>query len=399
MKNLLFCLLIIGAGLSVSKTVDAQDSTTRSLLVNSMTLIDVSGAEEIVVGAGDAINTELINDKHLVVRGVSVGVASIVLLGTDGTQTTLNFDVRAHVPERLLLELQAIRLGETDLTIESLDQFVMVTGEVGVEGLKRLKELEDKYPQLLVHALPVEPSHPMIEISVKILELKKQWAEQLGLRWDSAVAGPSVSRIAGTNLQFPLQLNSQLQLLQRQGRARLLAEPRLVTQSGSAARFLAGGEIPLPQVVGQGGQDVSFREYGIRLEITPVLMSDGLLKTSVSAEVSHIDGAVSVNGIPGILTRKTASIVVAESGEAITISGLLTDDSSTSLDRFPWLAEIPILGGLFESHDFQRQQTELVVIVTPQLASTRSASEQKIKDAQNDLIRFHQQVQCVGVME
>lgn len=377
----------------------SAESSTQRLLVNSIALLDVSDAEDIVIGAGGAIDTELLNDQHLVVRGVKVGSAEIVLIDNDGVQTIFNFDVQAQVPERLLLELQAVKLTEAELTVEFVDQFVMVAGKAVASSLAKLKELEGQYPQLLVHVKPIEPPQPMIEIAVKILELKKQWVQRLGLRWDHAVAGPSISRIAGTNFQFPLQLNSQLQLLQRQGRARLLAEPRLVTQSGTAARFLAGGEIPLPQAVGQGIQDVSFREYGIRLEITPTLTGDGALKTAVNVEVSHIDGAVSVNGIPGILTRKTTSIVVADSGEALTISGLLSDDSNTSVDRFPWLGEVPVLGALFKSNDFQRQQTELVVIVTPQLASARRAVEQSLTDAQYDLLRFNQQVQCTGVME
>ena len=145
----------------------------------------------------------------------------------------------------------------------------------------------------------------------------------------------------------------------------MLAEPNLTTRSGETASFLAGGEFPIQSVSGLGAVDVEFKEYGIKLDIEPVVDENQNIVSRVMAEVSSIDPSVSIGSIPGLLTRKTESVINVKNNETIVISGLVSSEMSKSVSKFPFLGEIPILGELFKSRDFRDKKSELVIFVTP----------------------------------
>jgi len=403
-RSWLIGLCLIGAVMSASVTTrtnatEAGAMETVPLWIGEVRLIDVAQVADIVSGSPEVLEAKLLSPQQLVIKAKGTGIAEVMLLDTAGHKQHLRFHVNRRINPRLELALRALTATEPDLKLAVTAPFSLVTGRVSVAGETHLLALQQDHPELLVQVTATEPSAPMIELSVKILELKRQSASHIGVQWDTSVAGPLLSRLAGSRLQLPLELGSRIQLLERQGRAKVLAEPRLTTQSGAAASFLAGGEIPIPQVLAQGMQDVSFREYGIRLNMTPLVTQDGLLQTEVTAEVSSIDGAVSVNGVPGILTRKTSSVILAQNNETLAISGLLSDDMHQTLNRFPALSELPVLGALFRSHDFQRQQTELVVLVTPRLLADKQQQARKHTSAEQKLQDFRRLATCVGLQE
>lgn len=160
-----------------------------------------------------------------------------------------------------------------------------------------------------------------------------------------------------------------LRALERDGLIRTLAEPNLTAVSGEPAKFLAGGEYPIPVVDSLGQVSVQYKEYGIGLAFTPVVMSEGRISLKIESEVSELtlEGAVVLSGIqiPALKKRTAKSTVELPSGGSIAIAGLLSEDSRQNIDGFPGLKDVPILGTLFRSRDYQRQETELVVIVTP----------------------------------
>ncbi len=157
--------------------------------------------------------------------------------------------------------------------------------------------------------------------------------------------------------------------LERDGLLRTLAEPNLTAVSGEPAKFLAGGEYPVPVVDSLGQVSVTYKEYGIGLAFTPVVMSEGRISLKIESEVSELtqDGAVVLSGIsiPALKKRQANSTVELPSGGSLALAGLLSEDSRQSVDGFPGLKDLPILGTLFRSHDYLKSETELVVIVTP----------------------------------
>ena len=169
--------------------------------------------------------------------------------------------------------------------------------------------------------------------------------------------------------------------LETKGLIKTLAEPTLVTMSGDTANFLAGGEFPIPisQSSASGSAlptiTVEFKQFGISLAFTPTILQDGLINMVVNPEVSSIDPTTSVQlgaiAVPGIKVRRAHTTVELRDGESFTVAGLLADNYQNSIRQFPFVGDLPIIGSLFRSTGFQRDQTELVIVVTPHLVTPR----------------------------
>jgi len=165
--------------------------------------------------------------------------------------------------------------------------------------------------------------------------------------------------------------------LEQQGLVKSLAEPTLTALSGETASFLSGGETPFPTGVDQNGNAIiELREFGIRLNFTPIVLGKGRINLSVSTEISAIDTSNSVNvagsTVFGLTSKRTETTVDLPSGGSLMLSGLLEDDVSDTINGFPFLKDVPVLGTLFRSTDFQREETELVITVTAYLAKPAS---------------------------
>lgn len=176
-----------------------------------------------------------------------------------------------------------------------------------------------------------------------------------------------------------------LSVLERRGLMRTLAEPSLVAMSGQTATFLAGGEFPIPVVQSGGGNGsvtIEFKEFGIRLSLTPTVLQGDRIALKVAPEVSELDftSGVTVQGVqvPGISVRRTDTAVELGDGESFIISGLVDQNLSANVDKIPWLGDIPILGTFFRSTSYERQDRELIMVVTPNLV-TPLAPETRVK--------------------
>ncbi|HJZ43746.1 MAG TPA: type II and III secretion system protein family protein, partial [Hyphomicrobiaceae bacterium] len=176
------------------------------------------------------------------------------------------------------------------------------------------------------------------------------------------------------------QIAGVLRALERDGLVRTLAEPNLTAVSGETAKFLAGGEYPVPVVDSDGKLSVTFKEFGVGLAFTPMVLSEGRISLKIESEVSELtnEGAVVLSSIsiPALKKRQAKSTVELPSGGSLAIAGLISDTTRQNMDGFPGLKDVPIIGTLFRSRDFQKQETELVVIVTPYMV--RPTSRQKL---------------------
>jgi pilus assembly protein CpaC len=170
-------------------------------------------------------------------------------------------------------------------------------------------------------------------------------------------------------------LSNRLQIavnaLETKGAARLLAEPDLVTLSGETASFLAGGQIPVPEVGATGTPSFGFQPYGVGLSFTPTVLRNGTINLVVKPEVSEIDhaNAVTVAGttVPALTTRKASTTLELHDGQSFMLGGLLQTDGTNDVDQLPWLGDMPVLGALFRSTDYQKKETDLVILVTPHI--------------------------------
>jgi pilus assembly protein CpaC len=241
-------------------------------------------------------------------------------------------------------------------------------------------------------------------LKVRFIEVNRSAGRELGLRWDylgrtraARIGGrqvgedengnPSiVSNLISSNLPFASILarfadNSRLldvtiDALEGKGLVRRLAEPNLVAVSGDSAEFHAGGEIPIPIASSTTGGfptiTVAFKEFGVRLNFTPTVLSNGLIHLRLEPEVSDIDPTISVAtgggiSIPGLTKRRARTAVELRDGQSFAMAGLLQNITERNIEQLPWLSSIPVLGALFRSTEFRSRETELVVIVTPHL--------------------------------
>jgi pilus assembly protein CpaC len=190
--------------------------------------------------------------------------------------------------------------------------------------------------------------------------------------YNTGPAGTSAFGNSGVSSNYAagnVAMTNALRAMERDGLVRTLAEPNLTAVSGETAKFLAGGEFPIPVVDSTGKLSVTFKEFGVGLAFTPVVMSEGRISLKVETEVSELTdvGAASLSGIsvPGLKKRQAKSTVELPSGGSLALAGLISEDTRQNIDGFPTLKDVPVIGTLFRSNDFTKKETELVVIVTP----------------------------------
>ncbi len=170
---------------------------------------------------------------------------------------------------------------------------------------------------------------------------------------------------------FGLDLLSTINLAENDGLVSTLAEPNLTALSGETASFLAGGEFPVPVGQGNGSISVEYKQYGVGLAFTPIVLADGRISMRVRPEVSELsnEGSIKLGGydVPALTTRRAETTVELGSGQSFMIAGLLRNVNTNSVSKAPFLGDLPILGNLFRSSNYRRAETELVIIVTPYL--------------------------------
>jgi pilus assembly protein CpaC len=181
---------------------------------------------------------------------------------------------------------------------------------------------------------------------------------------------------------FGLDVGAAFDLSERNGLVSTLAEPNLTALSGETASFLAGGEFPIPVSQSLGTVSIEYRQYGVSLAFTPTVLSDGRISMRVRPEVSQLssEGAVTLNGfsVPAFITRRSETTVELGSGQSFMIGGLIQNSNINSIDKVPGLGDVPVLGAMFRSNGYRRNQTELMIIVTPYLVKPVSANEIKL---------------------
>lgn len=193
----------------------------------------------------------------------------------------------------------------------------------------------------------------------------------------NAAFGSIVAKILNTG---GLDIDIFIEATEQRGLTRVLAEPNLIALSGETASFLAGGEFPLPVVNDDGEVTVTFKEFGVRLSFTPIVLDDGLINLKLQPEVSELDFAASVDTgagtIPGLTVRRTTTTIELRDGQSFSIAGLLSSRNRKNQRQLPWVGQLPIIGTLFRSSSFQKDETDLVVIVTPRLVKPAEPGEE-----------------------
>jgi pilus assembly protein CpaC len=192
--------------------------------------------------------------------------------------------------------------------------------------------------------------------------------EAAGVLSGASPFGFAIARIAGGGALTDVAINA----LEQKGVARSLAEPNLTALSGDTASFLAGGEYPIPVASALGQISVDYKKYGVGLAFTPTVLAHGLINMKIEPEVSSIDythpvAITATVSVPSLIVRRASTTVELRDGQSFMLGGLLQSNNQNQIDQLPWLGSVPVLGALFSSKSYQKDETDLVIVVTPHL--------------------------------
>ena len=381
-----------------SRTLDVP--MNRAVVVES----DIPFAELSIANPGIADISSL-SDRTIYVLGKSPGLTTLTLLDAAG-QLITNVDVRVAADISEFKErLRQILPGER-IEVRTANDGIVLSGIVSsTQRLQRALDLAERYAPERVSNLMSVGGIQQVMLKVRFAEMKRSVSMSLSaslalnglLGSDIALNGgtnstntagaitnslsgstPSANSNSGAILfgfnAGSTQVGLLLEALEQKGAVRFLAEPNLVALSGQEAKFLAGGEYPVP--VSQLGDRISveYKPFGVEMSFIPRVVDKDLINLELKAAVSAIDPTNSVslgNGfdISAFTRRETSTTVEMRDGESFAIAGLLTDDFTDSSKQLPWIGDVPVLGALFRSANYQRSQTELVIIITAHLVS------------------------------
>ena len=333
------------------------------------------------------------------IADVSVRSSRLVyLFGLAPGQTTLyaldrNDNVIANLEVVVQHNLARLRkaLGTlvpaSDVTVASVDGAIILSGTVATaedaENARRLAARFIGSGEEVINRLGVtEPNQ--VNLRVRIAEVSREILNRFGFNWDLLLNGEFVLGLTTTRpileatnfLQGigsigELDVNGLIDALADDGLITVLAEPNLTALNGETASFLAGGEFPIPVSQDDDSITVEFHDFGVSLAFTPTILNNNRINMRVRPEVSQLSsaGAVTLGGIslPALTTRRAETTVELASGQSFAIAGLLQNTSQELIEKTPGLGDLPILGALFKSERFERNETELVIIVTPYL--------------------------------
>ena len=344
-------------------------------------------ASKIVVAQPDTAQIVATTDRSFYVRGKTLGATNLLIYGQGGALQEV-VDVRVgYDAEALQSDLAAAIPGEV-IKVRNLGEGLLLTGEVSTTAVAaKAKILADKFaPESITSALTVRASQQVI-LEVRVLEAGRSDLKDIGfnlaatdgvnfaLATGSGLIGPStpqgVLQVRGSIGSVDIDL--MLQALEEKGVVRTLARPNLVALSGQKASFLAGGEFPFPVPNGRDTVSIEFREFGVKLDFEPVVQDNGLIRLLVAPEVSALDTRANLrlNGmeVPSLTVRRAATTVELKSGESFAVAGLFQQDYANAIRQLPGIGQVPVIGSLFRSARWKRQESELVIIVTPRLAT------------------------------
>lgn len=389
--------LVLGLLLAPSRGKAAMDNkdTQIELQVGEVRVLGIPGVARVAVGDGKIVNAVSTDDREVIIFARKPGFSTLHAWTADGRIHQYAVAVAPEGARQLQDELRAVLERIPGARVTSLGDKLLIEGDDLSDGdRQRLAELGRRYPQLLDFTGTVGWDQ-MVLLDVQVVEVPKTLLRELGLRWNPQSAGGINTGLGWDGgsrrfadrpgetvlpLAFPAAraagyfgvnalLSAQINLLAQEGRAVVLAQPQLLARSGATAEFLAGGEVPYSTVDRNGNSQTAFKPYGVSLRITPSVERSGAVRSRIEVEVSSVDTALSVPGGPSLKTRRTATEFNVRSGQTLVLAGFLSRDTANNIDRVPGLGALPILGALFRSTRFQRNETELAILVTPRLVT------------------------------
>ncbi|HME46481.1 MAG TPA: type II and III secretion system protein family protein [Syntrophorhabdales bacterium] len=404
-----------------SATTNATQAEKLTVTVGKSVVIDSdSPVRRVSLAAPDIADALVLSLRQVYITGKSPGVTTLTLW-SEPERVSRIFDVEVQ-PDiaRLKTKLHELLPGEKDVRVTNANGGISLSGTVSsatnlsqVEAIAQAFAPVDKEGKNKVTNLLEVGGVQQVMLEVRVSEMSRSLIRRMGINFsvlsqsgkqfglsllDNLVALPGSGAFPDNPLSVTNNINGILRFLaggstwtvfidalKDEGLLKVLAEPTLITLSGRQASFLAGGEYPIPVPQASYGAaiiTIQYKPFGVALNFTPTVLSSGKISMLVAPEVSELDfsQAVAIQGylVPSLTTRRVSTTVELADGQSFAIAGLLKDEVREDVRKFPILGDIPVLGALFRSTSFQRNETELIIIVTPHLVKPADMARQTL---------------------
>lgn len=392
-------VVLTTAGLAVATPAAAQTLASepvqrRTIHVprdKSLSFRLPSPASRIVIAQPEIAKVTATSDASFYVQGIEFGSTNMLVYSRGGALSEV-IDIRVGYDAEGLQQDLVAAFPNEPIRVRNLGEVLMLTGDISNSGVQASAEkIAEKYaPDGVISRLTIQNSQQVV-LEVRILEASRSALQDLGV--NLSIFNSSFSVLTGAGLiginppQGAITLNggsgstnidSQLQALEEKGALRTLARPNLVAISGQKASFLAGGEFPFPVPQDLDKVSIEFKPYGVKLNFTPNVQDNGWIRLNVEPEVSQLDfnNALTLRDflVPALTVRRAATTLELKPGDSFAMAGLFQNSYENAVQQFPGLGNLPVLGALFRSARWKRSETELLIIVTPRLATPADRS-------------------------
>jgi len=392
-------------------TVTSSTTEKITLSVGKSVIIDVAErVKRISMDSKGIADYHLLDPQKIIVTGKSVGSTRITLWRDDqAVSGVIDIEVAPNVNE-LKMKIHELFPEEKNVKVTGANGTLTLSGTASNSAnLAQILALAQAYAPkgqggnnaaTVINLVEVGGVHQVM-LEVRVAEMSRSTLKRLNINFNVSYIGnqgafslgflPGVMDVPFGNISALYRSGNAtwsaiIDALKEDGLTKVLAEPTLITMSGKRANFLAGGEYPIP--VPQSGTGVGttitieYKTFGVGLNFTPTVLSNNRISMEVNPEVSDLDfsNAVRFQGfvVPGLTTRRVSTVIELADGQSFAIAGLLRDDLREVISKFPVLGDIPILGALFRSTEYQKNETELIVIVTPHLVKPLDMAKQTL---------------------
>lgn len=382
-------LLFLFIAMSPVEVLAAADSTQLSIGAGQSRTVTMYGLQRAAIANPDVADVVVVSSSELILVGKQTGTTTLIVWADMGRVTYL-VEVASADPA-IANEIKRI-LGYPDIRVVKVNKTVILEGTVNDQYQRaRADKIAGAYGEKVVNLLEI--AKPVqIKIEAKIVEINRTKTKNLGLQYYSngsttapgifyagqSQFNPSSPNTFG-NLGTFAPVNAQLNLLIQNGDAKLLSQPNMVTLSGEKANILIGGQIPIPISNQNGSVSIEWKDFGVKLAITPEASLEGLITSKIKAEVSAIEWdsthRIPISPsltIPPIRMRLAETSIALASGQTMAIGGLISNDITRAVNKIPLLGDIPIIGQLFRSTSFTKGETELIILVTPTIVDPQA---------------------------
>ncbi|MCL2715543.1 MAG: type II and III secretion system protein family protein [Alphaproteobacteria bacterium] len=349
------------------------------LMVGEGRLLHFDGpVESVFIGDASIGDVKVIAADMAYVYGKKSGTTNLLAL-TSGRTVKANLNLRVAINSDVANEAQQKLHPGSRAELSMIGQGVVATGHT--QAIEEAVAIENT-AEMSSASRPLNDTtlagSQQVNIRVRFAEVNRTELKRLGINWHifggvSASAGGGFPGRAGASAGGGLNIDAVVEAMQRNGLLTVLAEPNLTAVTGQPASFLAGGEVPIPIAQSSGAMSIEYKPFGVSLNFTPTIIRTNRIALHVRPEVSAINPAAGVKlygtDVPSFTMRRADTTVEVASGQTFAIGGLFQRQLSQQLDKLPGIGDVPILGALFTSEHYRRDETELVILITPYLVT------------------------------